>query len=109
MMKTTDVYKRQDYDCLCDQHTGVRTDWSKMGEQRKRKNAEPRNRNPAVRAGTVDAVLLKKILSGTKPDRIFLLYPLPARRLRPLRDATEKLFLHTDVLKSIQQVYTRWV
>ena len=79
-----------------------------MGEQRKRKNAEPRNRNPAVRAGTGDAVLLKKILSGTKPDRIFLLYPLPARRLRPLRDATEKLFLHTDVLKSIQQVYTFW-
>lgn len=49
-----------DYDCLCDQHTGVRAAWSKMGEQRKRKNAESRNRNPAVRAGNGDAVLLKK-------------------------------------------------
>ena len=28
-------------------------------------------RHPAVRAGNGDAVLLKKILSDTKPDRIF--------------------------------------
>ena len=59
----TCLYRRKtepsDYDCLCDQHTGVRAAWSKMGEQRKRKNAEPRNRNRAVCTGIGDAVLLK--------------------------------------------------
>ena len=89
----TFLYRRKtepsDYDCLCDQHTGVRAAWSKMGEQRKRKNAESRNRNPAVRAGNGDAVLLKKILSNTKPDRIFSYYESMQIRFSSLRPRKE--------------------
>ena len=89
----TFLYRRKtepsDYDCLCDQHTGVRAAWSKMGEQRKRKNAESRNRNPAVRAGNGDAVLLKKILSDTKPDRIFSYYESMQIRFSSLRPRKE--------------------
>ena len=60
-----------------------------MGEQRKRKNAESRNRNPAVRAGNGDAVLLKKILSNTKPDRIFSYYESMQIRFSSLRPRKE--------------------
>ena len=62
---------------------------STMGEQRKRKNAESRNRNPAVRAGNGDAVLLKKILSNTKPDRIFSYYESMQIRFSSLRPRKE--------------------
>ena len=53
------------------------------------KNAESRNRNPAVRAGNGDAVLLKKILSDTKPDRIFSYYESMQIRFSSLRPRKE--------------------
>ena len=61
----------------------------KLKDGRKRKNAESRNRNPAVRAGNGDAVLLKKILSNTKPDRIFSYYESMQIRFSSLRPRKE--------------------
>ena len=48
------------YDRVRNQHPGFRTARCEMGEQRKRKNAEPRNRNRVVCTGSGDAVLLKR-------------------------------------------------
>lgn len=45
-------------DCLCHQYPGLCTDWSEMGQRGKCENAEPRDGNFALCAGSGDAVFL---------------------------------------------------